>query len=42
LCFLFACGYEETRALGLADQDITAAIVPLERRYGVEVRRAEG
>jgi|tagenome__1003787_1003787.scaffolds.fasta_scaffold20680335_1 3-hydroxyisobutyrate dehydrogenase len=33
--------YEETRALGLAEQDITAAIVPLERRYGVEVRRAE-
>jgi 3-hydroxyisobutyrate dehydrogenase len=30
--------YEEARALGLAEKDITAAIVPLERRYGVEVR----
>jgi 3-hydroxyisobutyrate dehydrogenase len=33
--------YEEARALSLAEKDITAAIVPLERRYGVEVRRGE-
>jgi 3-hydroxyisobutyrate dehydrogenase len=33
--------YEEARALGLAEKDIAAAIVPLERRYGVEVRRGE-
>jgi 3-hydroxyisobutyrate dehydrogenase-like beta-hydroxyacid dehydrogenase len=33
--------YEEARGLGLAEKDITAAIVPLERRYGVEVRREE-
>jgi 3-hydroxyisobutyrate dehydrogenase len=33
--------YEEARALGLAEKDVTAAIIPLERRYGVEIRRAE-
>jgi 3-hydroxyisobutyrate dehydrogenase len=33
--------YEEACALGLAEKDITAAIVPLERRYGVEIRRME-
>lgn len=33
--------YEEARALGLADKDITAAVLPLEQRYGIEVRRVE-
>lgn len=30
--------YEEARALGLEEQDITAAVLPLEQRYGVELR----
>lgn len=30
--------YEEARALGMDDQDITAAILPRERLHGIEVR----
>lgn len=33
--------YEEARALGFAEKDMTAAVLPLEQRYGIEVRRTE-
>ena len=33
--------YEEARAIGLEDQDITAAILPRERLHGIEVRSGE-
>jgi 3-hydroxyisobutyrate dehydrogenase-like beta-hydroxyacid dehydrogenase len=33
--------YEEARASGLEEKDITAAILPRERLHGIEIRASE-